>query len=273
MIKENKIKKLIIIVVCILLAILSIAVISDKVSSPEFHTSSIQALDDKKMTAMSLTTAVAVTSSAITAIPGDVATPIATQLSELTTPLLIVVCAIYLEKFLLTIIGYVSFTFLIPIACGLMIAYVLTQKELWKIFSIKLAIFAIAIFMLIPISVKITNIIETTFQESISQTFELTEEIENEAENVTEEDSNAFISFLQSIGDGVTDVLDSAKNALSVFIDAIAVLIITTCVIPVVVLFMFIWLIKMILGIDLDSQALTKLIPSKSNKKIGFKKE
>ena len=71
----------------------------------------------------------------------------------------------------------------------------------------------------------------------------------------------------------MTDVLDSAKNALSVFIDAIAVLIITTCVIPVVVLFMFIWLIKMILGIDLDSQALTKLIPSKSNKKIGFKKE
>ena len=45
---------------------------------------------------------------------------------------------------------------------------------------------------------------------------------------------------------------ESAKNALSVFIDAIAVLIITTCVIPILVILFFLWLIKMLFGITIN---------------------
>lgn len=266
-------KKLIIILLLCLVAFISMTVISDWASSVSTHASSIATLDDKKASAMGLTTAVAATSTAITAIPGDVATPIATQISELTTPLLIVICAIYLEKFLLTITGYISFTFLIPIACLLAGIYVFYHKEVLKTFAIKLTVFALVIFAIIPTSVKLTNLIENTFNESISQTFELTEKIENEAQNSTEDDSNGILDFFGGIGEGVTDLVDSAKNALNVFVDAIAVLIITSCVIPIAVLLLFIWCIKVILGANINFTSVKNYIPEKTANKIGFLKK
>ena len=94
---------------------------------------------------MELTAGVAATSTAISALPGDAATPIAEQVSELTSPLLIVVCAIYLEKFLLTTIGYVSFKFLIPFACLLGAVYLFSSREAVRVLAVKLGVFAMAI--------------------------------------------------------------------------------------------------------------------------------
>ncbi|MEE0966412.1 MAG: hypothetical protein U0L85_05105 [Bacilli bacterium] len=275
MIKDKQIvKKIIIILVLFLVAVVSMTKVADWASSTSTHAVSIASLDEKKTTAMGLTTAVAVTSSAITAIPGDVATPIADQVSELTTPLLIVICAIYLEKFLLTITGFVSFTYLIPVACALAGVYVLTQREFFRISAIKLTIFAVVIFALVPTSVKITNLIEDTFQQSINQTLELTEQIEDEAQNSSEDEASGFLGFLQSIGNGVTDIVDNAKKALSVFVDAVAVLIITSCVIPIAVLVIFVWCIKFILGADINVSHVKNVISNKSdNHKIGFVKK
>lgn len=271
MIKEKKLlKKAIIILLLIVTAILSITVISDYASSTETHANSIKVLDDKKMTAMSLTTGVAVTSTAISAIPNDTGSPIAEQISQLTGPLLVVVCIIYLEKFLLTITGYISFTYLIPIACGLFAGYVLTQKEMLKMLAIKLSVFAVAIFLIVPTSVKVTNLVEATFQESISQTFESAQEIGSESQEA-DEDSNKLWKFIESVGDSVSNVVETAKNALSTFVDAVAVLIITTCVIPVVVLLMFVWIIKIIFGLNINTKNIVgKISEKKDHKKIGF---
>ena len=252
-------KNVMIIIALVLTAILSITVISKYATSMEVHANSMKELEEKKIKAMELTAGVAVTSTAITALPGDAATPIAEQVAQLTDPLLIVVCAIYLEKFLLTTIGYISFDILLPIACGLGILYIFLQKEVLKTFAMKLGIFAMAIALVIPASVKITNLIETTFAESINLTYETAEEITDEAEKSSDdEDSNAFMDFLKGIGDGVSDLAENAKNALSVFIDAIAVLIITTCVIPIVVILFFLWIIKMLFGITINVPSIRK---------------
>ena len=56
-----------------------------------------------------------------------------------------------------------------------------------------------------------------------------------------------------------TELVESVKNALSVFIDAVAVLIITTCIIPVAVILFFVWLIKMLFGIEIKKPALPGL--------------
>lgn len=260
--KNNQIKKIMIMVLLIIIAFVSIKFISPWASSIETHATSLSILDDKKTSAMGLTTAVALTSTAITAIPGDVATPIANQISELTTPLMIVICAIYLEKFLLTITGFLSFTYLIPISCLCGMIYLFLNKKIWRDLAIKLALFAIVIVFIIPTSVKITTLIEDTFHESIQQTMDTVEKIEDEASQTNQEDSNALLDFLSGIGKGVSNVVDSAKNALSIFVDAIAVLIITSCVIPICVIFMFIWCIKLIWGIPIS-------IPTGQHK-IGF---
>lgn len=71
---------------------------------------------------LELTAASTAASAAITLLPGDTATPIAEKLADLSGYFLIVLCAIFLEKYLLTITSYVSFTILIPAACALGIA-------------------------------------------------------------------------------------------------------------------------------------------------------
>ena len=257
-------KNIIIAVLLLALAFISFKFISDYATSTEVHANSIASLDDKKVTAMELTAGVAVTSTAISALPGDAATPVAEQVSELTGPLLVVICAIYLEKFLLTTIGYIAFKALIPIACLLGIIYIFVEKEHLRTFSVKLALFAVVVSLAIPASVKVTSLIEDTFAESITQTYDTAEELSGEAEKSTEkEDKSGFMGFLKDIGDEVTGLADSAKNALSVFIDAIAVMLITTCVIPILVVMFFLWIIKMIFGLNIDMRGMRRLLPGK----------
>jgi len=251
-------------VVLLVIALLSFNVWADKATSVEVHQEALNQLEDKKMTALGLTASVTAVSTAISAIPGDVATPVAERISELTTPLLIIVCAIYLEKFLLTTVGFLSFKVLIPAACGLLglLAFMKNEAFMETVFKFatKLAVFGVAIYFIIPASVKVTNLIETTFEETITQTYETVEEISEEAEKAAEEEeSNAFLQFLASIGDEATEMVESVKNALSVFIDAIAVLIITTCIIPIAVILFFIWLIKMLFGIEIKKPAIPSL--------------
>ena len=134
--------------------------------------------------------------------------------------------------------------------------------------ALKLSVFAIVISLIIPVSVKVSTLIEATFEESISKTFETVNEISEEAEETSddEEDANGFLGFLSEIGDKVTQLGESAKNALSVFIDAIAVLIITTCVIPIAVIFFFVWIIKMIFQVNLDVSNAQKIFTKKISK-------
>ena len=266
------IKKGMIILILVAIALLSVTVISKYASSPEFHASSIKVLDDKKLIAMGMTTSVSVISTAITALPGDTASPVAEQLSQLTGPLFIIVCAIYLEKFLLTVTGYISFTFLIPIACLLAGIYVVTSKAILKTIAIKITILAISLFMIVPFSVKITQLIDATFQETIDQAYNAVENVEEGESESNEGDSNIFWDIVDTVGSGVSSMVDTAKNAVNVFIDAIAVLIITTCVIPIVVMLLFVWVIKTILGLNMKMPDLTKIILNKE-KKIGFKQQ
>lgn len=90
----------------------------------------IQSLDDKKTTTLELTAAATAASAAITLIPGDAGTPIADKLADLSSYFLIVVCAIYLEKYLVTITGLAAFKLLIPIGC-ILLSLCFGFKKIW----------------------------------------------------------------------------------------------------------------------------------------------
>lgn len=241
------------IVVLLLVAVLSFTKIAEYATSVEMHADTIEMLDDKKITAIGLTTAVTVVSTAISTLPNDTASPIANQLSEFASILFIVICVLYFEKFLLTTIGYISFCVLIPIGCILGCIYVLWNRTWLKELAVKLTVFGLIISLIIPTGAKVTMMIEDTFEESITQTFASVDEISDEAEKTTtNEDSNGFMEFISGVGNAMNDFFEGVKNVLNVFIDAIAVLVITACIIPIVVLFFFVWITKLILGIDID---------------------
>ena len=148
------------IILPLVLALISALVVSRFAASADFHEKTITALDDKKATVLELTAASTAASAAITLLPGDTATPIAEKLADMSTYFLIVLCAIYVEKYLVTVTGYASFVILIPIACVLYSAGTAIAKDAWKKLARKFALFAIAIVLVIPASVKVSDLIE-----------------------------------------------------------------------------------------------------------------
>ena len=268
---NEKQKRILLAIIPIIIAFLSIFVVAKYTSSVEFNAKTLQALDEKKTTVMELTAASTAASAAITLIPGDVGTPIANKLADLSSYFLIVLCAIYLEKYLVTITGYAAFKFLIPIACILFSCYALFKKEACKVLAQKFLLFGLAVYLVIPASVKVSDMIETTYASSIENTIETakqtTDEIEAETETQTDgkdkegtsdseekESSGGFFSGLFSkVKDGVSTATANVENVLNNFIEALAILLVTSCLIPILVLLFFVWLVKMLLGTDFDA--------------------
>lgn len=254
--KKLVLKKVILVVALLLISLISIFVLSKVASSTTFHDKTIQTLDKKKITVMELTAATAGASAAIALIPGDATTPMANQIIKLSSYLLIIIGAIFLEKILLTLTGYITFTFLIPISCLLYGIYLFVKKDILKKLAIKLVIFGIVIFMVVPVSVQVSNLIENTYNQTIenAKNSEIIIE-ENTSEEEKSEGWGGFVSGLKesisNIGDNASKLIQKGGKVLSNFIDAIAILLITSCVIPIATLIFFIWIIKIIFGINI----------------------
>lgn len=261
------VRKLVAAGVLVVIALVSALWVARITSDPAFHASAIAALDEKKVTVMELTAATAAGSVAISAIPGDATTPIANQISDLSGYLLIVVGAIMLEKLLLSLTCYAAFRFLIPIACVLGIVYLFARVEWCRALARKLALFGVVICLIVPASIQVTRIVDETFQ--IQQTIDDAEQAVEQPADTAEEEGNWFSQIGEAITGTVSDAVDQAEAALSRFIDAVAALLITTCVIPIAVLLFFVWVTKLIFGIELKVPAQTaRMLPRRYRKAV-----
>ncbi|MBR4035680.1 MAG: hypothetical protein IKJ05_02975 [Oscillospiraceae bacterium] len=240
-------------ILCAVLAFVSIFGIAKPMTSTDTHSATIAALDEKKATVMELTAASTAASAAITLIPGVAATPIADKIADLSTRFLIVLCAIYLEKYLVIITGYASWYLLIPVGLLLLAAWFAIKKGGAKPvllqLSTKLIVLGLAIALVIPASVKVSSIIEETYSASIQQTIDSATQATEEIEAATGNTGKTGLNIFTSIQQGVTGAVENLEQILNRFMEAIAVMIVTSCVIPVVVLMFFWWLVKMIIGV------------------------
>ena len=261
------------ILVCIVLALVSNRVLAKNYASPAYETNkkTIAYLDEKKTTALELCAGATALSAVITMIPGDTGTPIAEKLTDLSGYFLIVVSAIYLEKYLLTILGALTFKWLVPAAMLAIALYFGIKKDLcWKI-GVKILIFGVALYAVIPVSVHVSELIYDTYQESIDATLDETEYMisqtqevtdtgtETDADTETDTGTDETGGFFSGIINKAKDTIDSAKNSVGItterfkymlnqFIDGLAVLIVTTCLIPILVMLFFAWMLKILLG-------------------------
>lgn len=257
---KKVIKNMVSIVVLVIVAITSIFVISPIVKSNKFHKNTIKTLDDKKMTVAEITAGCAATSMALSAVPGDSTTPVANKIMDLSSYLLIIVVVIFLEKIMLTLSGYVTFSLIVPFSCGLIGIYCISKNEMMKKLAIKLIIFGLIIFTIVPVSVKLGNIIEDSYKDNLEVI--KSEQIDNE-ENQEETKEKGLLAKIkggiESIGDNASNLAEKGKQALSNLIDGIAILIITSCVIPIAVLIFLLWVVKMLFNIKLTIPNFNKI--------------
>mgnify|MGYP000554682817 CR=1 FL=1 len=241
--------------VLLLVAILSITVVGKYASAPENHQKTIASLDEKKQTVMELTAASTVTSALITLLPGDTATPIAEKMADVSGYLLVVLCAIYLEKYLLTITGFLAFKILIPVAC---LAYILNVLFDWRglrLLAGKLAAFGLLIVLVIPVSLQLSNMIEDTYQASIDATIQSAQDAAEEIEDSAAEgrDEKGFwAGLLDGITHAASGAADKVGRMANDFLEALAVMLVTSCIIPILVLLSFVWLAKTLLSIQIQ---------------------
>ncbi len=259
-------EKAIIAAVLAAVALVSLIVFANIASNPETYTGIIGTLDEKKGNVMVLATTTTAASAAISALPNDMGTPIADKLVDFSSYFMVILAVIYLEKFLLTTLGFLGFGILIPVACALFAVAVflrrgtLTRVNLQRL-GTKLAAFGLALALVVPVSVWLTDNVDDTFDESLAASNaaaqEATEQLEESTQEQAQEDPGllgGIASAVQEGWNGLTQgaqqALDSLGEQLNTMIDTLAVMIVTSCLIPLLVLILFLQLVKIITGLD-----------------------
>ena len=189
--KINKRKLAAVLVLLVVLA-LSMTVVQKAASDPENHTGTIEALDEKKADVLKLTASSAAAATALAAVPGDATTPVANKLADLTSYFLIVLMVVFLEKYLVTLTGYATFFILIPLACVLLGIGICAERPFLKVLARKVAAFGLVLFLIIPISMHVSGMIEATYEQSMETAVEEAENITEEINESTDEDGNVL---------------------------------------------------------------------------------
>lgn len=243
----------------ILLALISFFILSDYVSSDKYTQRFMSTIDANKESVMKLTASSTSVSVAISALPGDFATPIAEKLADLSIGFMIVLCALYLEKFLIVITGLVVFKWMVPAACILLMLGLTLSRDKLKELSYKIFSIALAIVLIIPASVTVSKTIRNAYGSSIDEVVasaELSASLLKDSvgtENVDDDTAKGLgkvFENLKNAGDtiasGTSEFMKYLERLTSRFVEAVAILIVTSCIIPILVILLLAWFIKMV---------------------------
>lgn len=244
--KKNTFDKKILIVILLIIALVSGFGLSRFASSPKMHAGVLRALEEKGKTVEKLTATSAAASVAIAALPGDASTPIADQVADISSFLLLIVAAIMLEKAMITVFGFAAFGILIPLACLLGILYLFVPQKMIKSIAIRSVLFGLVLYISIPLSVEIGKIVDKTLNTNVT-----IENVVAAAEDIQEEtgsEEKGFIQHITELGDtivnGVSDSISEMSLALKKLMDAVAAMLITACAIPLLVFWILLWFVK-----------------------------
>lgn len=281
-----------------IVALVVLALLSGFVARPHFADtktwdSIIEVIDQKKGNVLALTTSCVALSAGITALPGDTGTPVAEQLAQLSGNLGIVLAVLYLEKYLLTILWSVGLGILIPFALVLF-AISLGIHGRWSTSTVirrvatRVLVVAIIGMVLVPASVWVSQKVDETYRVSIEQAQQKAADAADsdsskaskkktestESKNVLEQLADGASGLVTSVTSGAKQMTDEIVQQVTDLIEGVIVMIVTSCVIPLLVLAAFLWLGHTLLGIDISGPAsyLTGRFlstPSKHTKKVG----
>ncbi len=248
---NNTAAKIVICIALIAIAAVSFFPIAERYTSPDRYTDYVVSIDEKTETVLKLMAVSTVTSAGITAIPGDTATPIAEKLADFSEYFLLILCMLYAEKYLLTIIPYGVFKGLVPLACALFGVGLVWNGQVMRRQGFKLLLIAVALLLVIPLSVRTSDMIYNTYQDSIDTTIASAEALTEETEEIAAaKDANMLDRILNRLSETTGGMVDKASTVLNRFVETLAVMIVTSCLIPILVLLCFLWIVKQLTGID-----------------------
>ena len=257
---EKRIVKLAKCLALVLVMVLSVFVLAQKVPQTKMVNDTIESIEDSNKTIMEFSGATGTTSLALSAFPNDFATPLASTLSDLNTYFIFIFAVLFVEKLIVIEGVKIAFVYIIPAACVLYIAYVSLGKAFFKNFATKLLVLGLAIVFVIPFSTYFTEkvcadylvYVDETIEEANAGAEKVNEVMASgeEEANIFDKLSNAFNTAIQ----GMSDLLDYFENVLKKCVNSIAIMIVTSFVLPMLTLFLFRWLLNELFGWNLPKQ-------------------
>lgn len=277
MLSENKAKWWLNIIIPVFITVLSICILSAVFPKTGFIVKSIENLEESKTQVLDLTGATMAVSLAISALPGDFASPMANTLADLNKYFVVLLAIIFIEKLIIIEGIKVSFIFLIPIACFCYILSVLLKREFWVKFAYKILVFTAAIVFVVPCSIQFVDLVGKDYLYYVDETIEAANvgaqkitDVSNDGNNtdsIFDKLTNAFTTASK----GMDDMMNYFNNVMKKSINSIAILLVTTFVMPMLTLFFFKWLVKELFGINFSFDKVRSFTKGIRNRKKDIK--
>lgn len=246
------------VIILALTIILSCTVMGNKLTDPATYTHTIEVLDHNRTTILGLTAASAAASAAISTLPDDMCSPLSQEISDFTTYFMLILSVIYLEKYLITILAAAACYALIPVGCAALLVHCFFPSSALQSIGSKLLVFGAAVLLVIPSSVWVSDQINAIYSESIEITVQSASAVSDNliGETADENKENTTVideakALLGDLSGSVAGVVEQFKNLLNRFIEATAVMIVTTCLIPILVIVFFVWIVKTLFNVQI----------------------
>ena len=272
-------EKLVKILLLIFIMVFSFTVLANFVPDTEYMQETVEYLDESQATIMTFSGTASATSLALSALPEDFATPLASTVSDLNTYFIFMFAVLFVEKLMVLEGTKLAFAYVIPMTCILYGLFVLTDKEMFKNFGRKLLILGIAVIFVIPVSTRFTNLVCRDYMVYVDETIAEADAGAtkiNEVMSTGDEEVGFFdkiaVAFKNSI-QGVSDLLDYFNNVIKRCINSVAIMLVTTFVVPLLILFLFRWLLTELFALHFPMPRIQIKVPHVKQEETDKKEE
>lgn len=132
---------------------------------------------------------------------------------------------------------------------------------------------AIAMCLIVLCSVKLSKTIEATYETSIQETIDHANNIQKKIKK-DKDNKNFFEKAAEAFSSTAQKYTKMFNRSLNNFMEATAIMIVTSCVIPILVILFFLWFIQTISGMTINTKRLTTFNPvSKVQKQFIYPKK
>lgn len=272
-------EKLAKVLLLIFITVFSITVLANIVPDTVYMQETVEYLDESQSTIMTFSGTASATSLALSALPEDFATPLASTVSDLNTYFIFMFAVLFVEKLMVLEGTKLTFAYVIPVTCLLYILFVLSGKEMFRNFGRKLLILGIAVIFVIPVSTRFTNMVCKDYMvyvdETIAEADAGASKI-NEVMATGDEQAGFFdkiaVAFKNSI-QGVSDLLDYFNNVIKRCINSVAIMLVTTFVVPFLILLLFRWLLTELFALHFPMPRIQIKLPHTKQEEDDEKKK
>ena len=298
---ESVKKSIVWIIVYVLIGSVSFLFLSEPLSKAENYPRTMETINKIENEAIGMTGLATAAATVAAAIPTETATPIANKLMDIAGYMVIIYTAIILEKYMLTMLGGVIFKYLIPVACLILIIFrIIMVRMVLKRYKggaagfiynardivLKIVCFTLIIWAMVPASAVISDNLYDVYGASKSEQInqldaQYDNKVKTESKEVNTEDEHIWTKMKNKFKGTVNNVIGTGEKAIdyckaymNILLEWVAVLIITACVIPIAVLFVGLWLAKIMFGLNIGTNpAKYAGMLKASHLKMGKKKD